>query len=74
VPFLLLLNKTGIPMPPAGGDMGISIAERIFPVYSLGLLTFSVLLVILTATIVSYLPAKKIAKMNPTDALKGKLQ
>ena len=74
VPFLLLLNKTGIPMPAAGGDMGISIAERIFPVYSIGLLTFSVLLVVLTATIVSYLPAKKIAKMNPTDALKGKLQ
>ena len=74
IPFLLLLNKTGIPMPIAGDDMGISIAEKIFPAYSLGLITFSVLLVVITATIVSYLPARKIAKMNPTDALKGKLQ
>jgi ABC-type antimicrobial peptide transport system permease subunit len=27
-----------------------------------------------TATIVSYMPARKIAKMNPTDAIKGKIQ
>jgi ABC-type antimicrobial peptide transport system permease subunit len=31
-------------------------------------------IVILAATIVSYIPARRIAKMNPTDALKGKLQ
>jgi ABC-type lipoprotein release transport system permease subunit len=74
IPFLLFLNKTGIPMPAAGGQMGISIAEKIFPFYSLGLIIFSLLLVVLTASLVSYLPAKKIARMNPTDALKGKLQ
>lgn len=74
IPFLLFLNRTGIPMPAAGGQMGISIAEKIFPYYSLGLIAFSVLLVVLTATLVSYLPAKRISRMNPTDALKGKLQ
>jgi ABC-type lipoprotein release transport system permease subunit len=74
IPFLLLLNKTGIPMPAAGDQMGISLAEKIFPAYSLGLIAFSILLVVITSTIVSYLPARKIAKMNPTDALKGKLQ
>ena len=74
IPFFLFLNKTGIPMPAAGDQMGISIAEKVFPAYSLGLIAFSVLLVVITATIVSYLPARKIAKMNPTDALKGKLQ
>ena len=26
------------------------------------------------ASIVSYIPARKIAKMNPTDAIKGKIQ
>jgi len=32
------------------------------------------LIVLLTTTIVSFLPATKITKMNPTDAIKGKIQ
>lgn len=74
IPLFLLLNRTGLALPAATGQMGITIAEKIVPVYSLGLITFSILLVVITSTIVSYLPAKKIARMNPTDALKGKLQ
>jgi putative ABC transport system permease protein len=31
-------------------------------------------LVVIASTIVSFLPARKIAKMNPVLALKGKLQ
>ena len=34
----------------------------------------TVLLVVISATIVSFLPARKIAKMDPVDALKGKMQ
>ena len=74
IPLFLLLNRTGLALPAATGQMGITVAEKIVPVYSLGLITFSILLVVITSTIVSYLPAKKIARMNPTDALKGKLQ
>jgi ABC-type antimicrobial peptide transport system permease subunit len=54
--------------------MGITIAEKIYPVYGLGLILTTIALVILSATIVSFLPARRIAKMNPTDALKGKIQ
>ena len=53
---------------------GMAIAEKIFPVYSAGLVLGTVLTVIITTTIVSFLPARKIAKMNPTDALRGKIQ
>ena len=52
----------------------IPVAEAIFPYYSLRLILITILIVIVTATIVSYLPARKISKMKPTDALKGKLQ
>jgi len=52
----------------------IPIAESIYPYYSIGLIFVTILLVVLSATIVSYLPARKISKMKPTDALKGKLQ
>jgi ABC-type antimicrobial peptide transport system permease subunit len=30
-------------------------------------------LVVAAATLVSFLPSRKIAKMNPVDALKGKM-
>lgn len=73
IPLLLLINKTGISFG-VGQNMNITLAETIYPYYSLKLIISTILLVILSATIVSYLPSRKIAKMNPTDALKGKLQ
>ncbi len=72
VPLFLYLNTIGLTF--GGPDMGITIAETIYPYYSVGLIITSLILVVISATIVSYLPARKIAKMKPTDALKGKLQ
>jgi putative ABC transport system permease protein len=74
VPFLLWQIKTGFSMPAGTDDMGLSIAEKIFPVYGAGLIAGTILLVLIITTIVSYLPARKISKMNPTDAIKGKIQ
>jgi putative ABC transport system permease protein len=74
IPLFALLNKTGIPMPAAAEDAGITISEKIIPAYSAGMLITSILLVIASATIVSYFPTRKISKLKPTDALKGKLQ
>ncbi len=72
IPLFMLLNKTGIPMK-AGQATDLALADSIFPYYSIRLITIAVILVIISATIVSYLPARKIAKMKPTDALKGKI-
>jgi len=74
IPLFIYMSKTGIGIPPASREMGVTIGERIFPVYGLGLISGTVLVVVISATIVSFLPARKIAKMNPVDALKGKLQ
>lgn len=73
IPLFLLLGKAGISMK-AAQMTDIPIAEIIYPYYSIRLIVISIILVIITATIVSYLPARKISKMRPTDALKGKLQ
>ncbi|HUX59108.1 MAG TPA: FtsX-like permease family protein [Bacteroidales bacterium] len=75
IPLLLWLNKVGISMGYAE-DMQIDIplAEAIYPYYSLQLIIITIILVVISATIVSYLPARKISTMKPTDALKGKLQ
>jgi ABC-type antimicrobial peptide transport system permease subunit len=61
-------------MPYNPDDIGIAISEVIYPSYSFGLILGTIIIVMITATIVSYMPARKIAKMNPTDAIKGKIQ
>lgn len=72
IPLFIWLAFKGISF--GVGDMGITMAETIYPYYSLGLIAITTLLVVTSATIVSYIPARKIARMNPTDALKGKIQ
>ncbi|MFN8206962.1 MAG: FtsX-like permease family protein [Bacteroidales bacterium] len=74
IPFLSFLQRVGIPMPKTADSMGMSIADKIIPFYSLGMVISTILLVVISATIVSYFPARRISKMNPTDALKGKIQ
>lgn len=72
IPLFMWLAKVGISFGTP--EIGITIAETIYPYYSMRLILVSLIIVVVSATLVSYLPARKIAKMNPTDALKGKLQ
>jgi ABC-type lipoprotein release transport system permease subunit len=73
IPFLIWMSKVGFTMPAGSDSLGMAIAEKIYPAYSIGLVLSVMLVVIITTTIVSYLPSRKIAKMNPTEAIKGKL-
>jgi putative ABC transport system permease protein len=74
IPLLLQLKKTGLPMPEGYDQFGLPMADSIIPAYSLGLVLISVVIVTVTTAIVSYLPARKITKMNPNDAIRGKIQ
>ena len=74
IPLFAWQAVKGISFPVSGSDYGISMADRLYPVYGVGLIISTVLIVMLTTTIVSYWPARKIAKMKPTDALRGKIQ
>jgi ABC-type lipoprotein release transport system permease subunit len=73
VPLLLLQVKYGITMPENTDEYGMAIAEKIFPVYSLGLVITTTIVIFITATIVSFIPARKISRMKPTDAIRGKI-
>jgi ABC-type antimicrobial peptide transport system permease subunit len=64
--------KNGITMPIESEDYGMTFANTLYPIYSFGLVVSTVLIVLLVTIIVSYWPSKKIAKMNPTDALRGR--
>ncbi len=74
IPLLAWLHKVGLPMPQITDSTGLAIAEKLVPTYSLGLIVSTIVLVVISSTIVSYFPTRRISKMKPTDALKGKLQ
>jgi ABC-type antimicrobial peptide transport system permease subunit len=69
-----LQASRGLSLPGGSKGFGLAVADRIYPVYSLGLVIITIILILLTTTIVSYMPSRKIAKMKPTDALRGKIQ
>jgi ABC-type lipoprotein release transport system permease subunit len=60
-------------MPSGTEQMGFSIGDRVYPRYSAVLVFGTTALVFVVTTIVSYLPTRKIAKLQPTEALRGRL-
>ena len=74
LPFLAHMAKTGWKMPIDTSEFGMAIAQTLYPIYSVGLVITTVLIMTVVTAIVSYWPSRRIAKMNPTDALRGKLQ
>ena len=72
--MLLLLAKKGFSMPQGTEGYGLTIAEKIYPVYAISTIIIMVIVVMVTTTIVSYIPSSKIAGMKPTEALRGKVQ
>ena len=71
-PVLWYFGTSGIPLPIDYSEMGLIIAKRLIPVYSIGLILSTTILVSIIVLIVSYMPSRKISHMKPTDALRGK--
>ncbi len=75
IPLLAWQAKVGYKMPvESTEEFGMALAETIYPVYSIGLITATILIVFIVTTIVSYLPTRRISKLKPTDAIRGKIQ
>lgn len=73
-PLMYFLNQVGIPMPMGDQNLGVAMTDRMYPSYGLALFIGTILLLVVSATLVSFLPSRKIVHMDPVDALKGKLQ
>jgi len=73
IPVLIFSAHRGIPIPGGAEDYGFALTSRLFPFYSAWLVGGTILIIMLTVTIVSYLPTRKISGLKPTDALKGKM-
>ena len=73
-PLLYFQAVKGMSMPEGTDDMGLVISDAIYPYYTIGLVVVTAMVVLITTTIVSFLPTRRISKMNPTDAIRGKIQ
>jgi len=72
LPLFISFAFYGIHIPMDASSFGVPIADRMFPVFTPGLILGTITLIIGLTALVSYLPARKIAGMKPTDAIRGK--
>jgi ABC-type antimicrobial peptide transport system permease subunit len=64
----------GIQMPVSTDDFGMAIPSRLYSSYSWKLVLGTTIIVLLAVTIVSFLPTRKLVRLKPTEALKGKVE
>jgi putative ABC transport system permease protein len=73
IPLCVYYAVKGIPLNMDSSQFGMVMADKMYPVFnSESILKVVVFIVIITA-VISYFPARKIAKMKPTDAIRGKV-
>jgi len=72
-PVLYWISQTGWRMPAGFDDIGIAMGNALYPVYKFSSISYTILAIIIFSAIVSYIPARKIAKQNMVEALKGKI-
>lgn len=72
IPLLAWFAKSGLNVPQVAGQAGISIGAVLYPKYGLQLYAVTSLILFVSVVIVSFLPTRRITKLKPTDALRGK--
>lgn len=74
IPLLNHFQNVGMQIGMDAKEWGLSgLDDALYPVYGWKLVVGTIVLVLITVTIVSFLPTRKIAKLKPTDALRGKM-
>ncbi len=72
IPLLWITSVKGINYGSVAEDFGMNMGSILYPEFSFQLFLSSTLIVVLVIMVVSYLPARSISKLNPTQVLKGK--
>lgn len=72
-PVFLAINKVGINFGNMQMDgAGYAIPKVVYPYYSPWIVILGISTLVIASAIVSYIPARKIAQLKPTDAIRGK--
>jgi len=72
LPLFIAFSVYGIHIPMDVSSFGIPLADKMYPAYTFKLIVGTISLIMIITAMVSYMPARKIARMNPTDAIRGK--
>lgn len=72
-PLLYLNNMKGLTMPMDIDSFGMVLPQTLYPEYSAALIVGTIVIVMITVTITSFIPVRKLAQLKPTDALRGKM-
>ena len=73
LPFFIWFAANGITMPIDASSFGLPIADKMYPLFTPKLIIGTIIFIFIVTAIVSYLPARKISKTNPTEAIRGKV-
>jgi ABC-type lipoprotein release transport system permease subunit len=74
IPLMLYISRAGITMPQSVASYGFAIGDKLLPLYSPRLIVTTIALVWTLTAAVSFLPTRRISKLKPTDALRGRLR
>lgn len=72
-PLLYWYGKTGIKLPQSYTEIGLGMRDAMLPVYQTNTILTSIVIIVSFSILISYLPARRIAKSNVVEALKGKI-
>ena len=72
IPICYWTLKNGINLGDQMENYNFAVSSIIYPVYSVIIIGSTTAIIFLTVTFFSYLPLKRLHKLKPTDALRGK--
>jgi ABC-type lipoprotein release transport system permease subunit len=73
-PILYYMATKGYSFNMDASEIGVPMADTMYATITPGLVINTMIFILIVTAVVSYIPARKISKMNPTDAIRGKVQ
>jgi ABC-type lipoprotein release transport system permease subunit len=71
-PLIWFLTTKGISIDMNASELGVAMADKLYASVTPQLVFGTMIFIIVVTAVVSYIPARKISKMNPTEAIRGK--
>ncbi len=72
-PLLAWFAHVGWKLPETTDDYGFALGDVLYPIFSADVVIGTGLVVWVLTALASYLPTRRIARVNPTDALRGRV-
>ena len=73
-PIIFYMVTKGYSFNMDASEIGVPMADTMYATITPALIIGTMIFILIVTAAVSYLPARKIAKMNPTDAIRGKVK